>query len=60
MFKTKLVRAVSTDGAALDASPPNNYLIIPPNTDVIVEANASTTGVDVSAGFYGYLASIES
>lgn len=56
--RTRIIAACGT-GANLryDFSP---YLVIPPNTDILMFCNASTNNTDISAGFDGFFADIVS
>ena len=58
VFRTQAVGSLTTSGGGfqLNFEP---YAIIPPNSDVYITAQASTTGVDVSAGFMMFFADIK-
>lgn len=55
VFRTRLKLAATTDGAHVRL-PRTPYIIVPPNADVILTAEASGAGTPVAAGFDSYLA----
>ena len=59
VFKTQAVGSLSNSngGFQLNFAP---YAIIPPNADIFITAQCSTTAVDVSAGFMGMFADVMS
>ena len=59
VYVTRQKRGIN-QSSACDHTFAGGYRIVPPNSDIDITAVASTTGVDISAGFYGVFADIVS
>ncbi len=56
VFRTLFEADVSTAGSDFFVFEPKPHLIIPKNSDVILQATGSTMSIDISAGFNSTLA----
>ena len=54
VFRTQIKRGINSLGASLNIEW-RPFLVIPPNTDIIMTAEADTSGTAVSAGFHSLL-----
>lgn len=58
VFRTLFKRGINSQGAALYHKMPD-YAILPPNTDIVMTAEANTAGIEISGGFNGVIARIK-